>query len=53
MEDKYGNEHGVGMGTRTGMGMGARINTEIEMKVEGRDSLETFEAVIEVDRKTR
>ena len=41
------------MGARAGTGMGARMVTGIEMRVEGKGSLETYEVVIEVGRETR
>ena len=46
MEDKYRNEHKVGMGARTETGLGTRMGTGIGMRVEGRDILETYEVVL-------
>ena len=39
----------VAMGERTGAGTGTRV----DMRVEGRESLGTFEVAVEVDWKTR
>ena len=41
---------GTGMGTETGMGTGTRIDN---MRVEGRESLETFKVVMDVSSKTQ
>ena len=51
MGTRTGEEMGasVGMGARTGVGTG----TGIEMSMEGRESLGTYEVVKEVGRKTR
>ena len=43
-------EMGTGMGTETGMGTGTRIDNT---RVEGRESLETFEVVMDVSSKTQ
>ena len=40
------------MGTRTGAGTGERTGTRVDIRVEGRESLGTYEVVIEVGQET-